>query len=340
MALSSPLSIGLIGCGGMGTRHVGNIRRSVGGAWVVAVYDPDARRAERAAAASCAERVALTAQQVIEDDAVDAVIVASPDATHAAYALACLRRGKPVLCEKPLATCASDAAAIVETEVSLGRRLVSVGLMRRFDPQHVAVQQVVRSGRLGPALLYKGVHRNAAIPYQSTGEVILTNSAGHDIDAARWLLGQEVTEVYVQGVRSHASFSADTLDLFLLQMGFGNGCLATIELYAGAEYGYEVSAEVVCGRGTAMTGQPENAIVRSQGTRSAHVPGEWLERFTDAYIAEAGQWVASVQADEPFGGASAWDGYMALCVTDACAASLCAAAPVRIAPDLRPALYD
>ena len=88
---------------------------------------------------------------------------------------------------------------MVEAELRLGRRLVSVGLMRRFDPYHVAVREVVAAGTLGRPVLYKGVHRNAAIPYDSRGEVILTNSAGHDIDAVRWLLGQEIETVYVHG---------------------------------------------------------------------------------------------------------------------------------------------
>jgi myo-inositol 2-dehydrogenase/D-chiro-inositol 1-dehydrogenase len=111
-------------------------------------------------------------------------------------------------------------------------------------------------------------------------------------------------------------------------------------LYVGAEYGYEVSAEVVCERGTALTGQPNNAIIRGQGARSAAIPGDWLVRFQDAYIAEVVQWIESLQTGEPFMGASAWDGYMALRVTDACVESLRTRAPVRIATEARPALYD
>jgi myo-inositol 2-dehydrogenase/D-chiro-inositol 1-dehydrogenase len=79
--------------------------------------------------------------------------------------------------------------------------------------------------------------------------------------------------------------------------------------------------------------------VREQGARSAPVPGDWLVRFQDAYIAEVAQWIDSLQTGEPFAGASAWDGYMALRVTDACVESLQTRAPVRIEPQTRPALY-
>jgi myo-inositol 2-dehydrogenase/D-chiro-inositol 1-dehydrogenase len=264
----------------------------------------------------------------LESSEVDAVIIASPDGTHAELTLECLRREKPVLCEKPLATRLEDALAVVEAERRLERPLVSVGLMRRFDPYHVAVRDAVQSEGLGRAILYKGTHRNTSIPYDSRGEVIITNSAGHDVDAARWLLGQEVVEVFAQGVRSRASFSEDTQDLILLQLRLTGDCLATIEVFAAAEYGYEVTAEVVCERGTALTGQPDYTVVRHARARGVAVPFDWLERFQDAYVLELRDWVRSVRTGEPFGGASAWDGYTALRITDACVTSLKTGQPV------------
>lgn len=326
----SQLSIGIIGTGGMGTRHAVNLHRHVGGARVAAVCDVDAGRAHAAAAEAGGPAVVDDPLALVRDPSVDAVIIASPDATHAGLVQACLQHCKPVLCEKPLATSLADALYIVEAERALGRHLVAVGLMRRFDPQHLAVRDLVASGQLGRPLLYKGVHRNAAIPYDSRGEVILTNSASHDVDAARWLLGQEVEEVFVRGVRSHRSFSDETTDLLLLQMALSGGCLATIEVYAAAEYGYEVSAEIVCERGTAITGQPSPAIVRQAGALSVAAPMDWLERFQTAYIAELAQWTRSLRTGEPFDGASAWDGYRALQITDACVRSLHGGQPVAI----------
>jgi myo-inositol 2-dehydrogenase/D-chiro-inositol 1-dehydrogenase len=323
----------------MGTRHAVNLHRHVGGARVAAVYDVDAGRARAAAAEAGGPAVVDDPLALVGDPSVDAVIIASPDATHAGFVQACLQHRKPVLCEKPLAASLADALQVIDAERELARRLVSVGLMRRFDPQHVAVKDLVAAGRLGRPILYKGVHRNAAIPYDSRGKVILTNSASHDVDAARWLLGQEVEEVFVRGVRSHATFSDETTDLLLLQMALSGGCLATIEVYAAAEYGYEVSAEIVCERGTAITGQPSPAIVRETGTRSAAVPVDWLERFQAAYIAELAQWTRSLRSGKPFDGASAWDGAMTLLVTDACVQSLHSGQPVPLRLPARPAIY-
>jgi myo-inositol 2-dehydrogenase/D-chiro-inositol 1-dehydrogenase len=229
---------------------------------------------------------------------------------------------------------------VVEVESALGRRLVSLGLMRRFDPYHVAVRQAVAAQQLGRPILYKGVHRNAAIPYDTRGAVIVTNSAGHDIDAMRWLLGQEIKEVYARGVRSHPTFSADTTDLLLLQMTLTGDCLATIELYVAAEYGYEVSAEIVAEHGAIVTGQPDNAVIRSAQTRAVAVPMHWLDRFQEAYVAELTEWAHSLQAEQPFSGANAWDGYAALLVTDACVRSLRSKMPAAVRIPPRPLLYS
>lgn len=333
------IAIGLIGAGGMGARHAVNLVERVGGARVVAVRDTDRERAEQAAARCGASLIYDSPLELIDSPDVDAVIIASPDATHAELALECVRRGKLVLCEKPLATRPEDALAVVNAERQTGRRFVSVGLMRRFDPYHVAAREAVSSGRLGRAILYKGTHRNTAIPYDSRGEVIITNSSSHDIDAARWLLGQEVVEVFAQGVRSRASFSAETQDLILLQLRLTGDCLATVEVFAAAEYGYEVTAEIVCERGTALTGQPDYALVRAARARSADVPFDWLERFQDAYVLELQDWVRSLRTGEAFSGAGAWDGYMALRITDACVRSLKTGQPVTVEKAALPELY-
>jgi myo-inositol 2-dehydrogenase/D-chiro-inositol 1-dehydrogenase len=107
-------------------------------------------------------------------------------------------------------------------------------------------------------------------------------------------------------------------------------CLATVEVFAAAEYGYEVTAEVVCERGTASTGRPDYSVVRANGARAAGVPVDWLERFQDAYVLELQAWVRSLRTGEAFPGATARDGYMALRVTDAAVQSLKSGQPVTL----------
>src|SRR3989441_10801119 len=289
------ISIGVIGAGGMGSRHVMNLHRYVKGARVVAIYDLDQARARQVAAECGSAKAFQDPLQLIQDAGVDAVVIASPDPTHAEFVHECLRHHKSVLCEKPLATTADEALKIIEAEQALGRRLIAVGFMRRFDPQHVAVRQVVTAGEIGRPILFKGVHRNPMIPPHLPGEFVVTNSAIHDIDSARWLLGQEITEVYVRGVRTHTSFSNETRDMVLIQMALSGECLATAEVSVAVEYGYEVSAEIVGERGTAVTMQPGLALVRSREARSVAVPKDFLTRFQQAYLLELTEWVHSVQ---------------------------------------------
>lgn len=334
------VAVGIIGAGGMGTRHASNFLHLVNGAVVSAVYDVDPSHAANVASLWDSAQIFDDPIDLIEDPSVDAVLIASPDDTHAALTVACLRVGKPVLCEKPLATDVADALKVVHAEVEQGHQLVSVGFMRRFDPQHAAVKETVLSGDLGKPLLWKGVHRNASVPFGTSGAIILTNSAGHDIDSARFLLDEEVLEVYVRGIQTRTDLHKETQDLLILNMIMTNNCLAVGEVFVNADYGYEVSAEVVCQFGTAITQQPDKIQLRHKSHRGFYVSADWLSPFESAYIAEDREWIESLQHKRPFKGASAWDGYVTMAVTSACIQSLHTGLIVPAKLDSKPELYQ
>ena len=109
--------VGVIGAGNMGGDHARTLSRFVSGAEVVLLADPDLQRATAAAgAAGCGavdDPIAL-----VNATEVDAVVIASPDATHPALVRACVEAGKPVLCEKPMTLRAGDAAALFELATS------------------------------------------------------------------------------------------------------------------------------------------------------------------------------------------------------------------------------
>jgi myo-inositol 2-dehydrogenase/D-chiro-inositol 1-dehydrogenase len=333
------IAVGVIGAGGMGSRHAMNLHGIVPGARVAGIYDLDQDRAGQIAADCGGAKAFADPIALIRDPSVDAVLVVSPDPTHAEFVHECLRANKPALSEKPLATTAADALSIVEAEQAQGRRTIGVGFMRRFDPQHVAVKRAVESGQIGRAILFKGVHRNPMVPPHLPGPIVVTNSAIHDLDSTRWLLGQDVTEVWVRGVRTHAAFSDETLDMLLFQMTLTGECLATIECSVAVEYGYEVSAEVVGERGTAVTLQPDGALVRAAKASGVAVPQSHLDRFQSAFVPELTHWIETLQTGKPFGGASAWDGYMATLVAESCIESLRTGKPAKVATPEKPGLY-
>src|SRR4051812_4820353 len=155
----SDLRVGIVGVGVMGADHAERVVRKTAGARLAAVSDPDWARAESLGARLDA-RVVADPLELIASNEVDAVILASPGFAHAEQLFACLEHGKPVLCEKPLTMDAASALQVVEREHKLGRRLIQVGFMRRFDPEYAAMKQLLDSGELGRTLLLHNVHRN------------------------------------------------------------------------------------------------------------------------------------------------------------------------------------
>lgn len=332
--------IGVIGVGGMGTRHALNVHRFVKGARLAGIYDVDEDRIS-GLTRECPDAIPFDSPgNLIGDERVDAVIVASPDHTHVEFTQQCLEAGKPVLCEKPLSTSSDDARTLLDAEEALGRRLVTVGFMRRFDPPHAALLEDLESNRIGRARLYKGVHRNRFVPPASPGEHYIHQAAVHDIDSARWLLDAEVETVYVRGARVNSSIEETAKDLLLLDLSLSDDLFAVIEVYLSAQYGYEVTAEIVGDIGSITTLPPDRTVVRGEAARSVVVPGDWLERFSEAYIREVRHWIDHLNlGSDPSPLATAWDGYISMLVADACVESLDSGQTVKVSYPPKPELY-
>jgi len=157
---TADLRIAVLGVGMMGAFHVDALSRRVRGARVTVVSDFFADKAG-AVGEPVGARVVADPLDAIGADDVDAVLVATPGAAHEEQVNACLDRGVPVLCEKPLTTDVASSYAIVQKEAALGRRLIQVGFMRRFDAEYVALQRLIGEGGLGNPLL---VHCCTATP--------------------------------------------------------------------------------------------------------------------------------------------------------------------------------
>ena len=261
-----------------------------------------------------------------------------PIRPHAELAIACIEAGKPVLCEKPLGVDLDDAKRVLEAEVGGGRRLVQVGLMRMYDPQHTAIKQAIDDGEIGRPLLFRGIHRNLRRPRLVTAAEVIVSGAVHDIQSARWLMGDEVASVYASHIPDVAE-QPSSARLVLLQLTFCGGGLATIEVELDSNYGYEVSVEVSGERGTLETPSLTGPIVRKDGCSSRAVEADWLQRFEAAYILEAEAWVRAA-LDGTATGASVWDGYAGLCVAAAAARSLDSGKAEAPPDEARPSFYQ
>ncbi|MEU4623416.1 Gfo/Idh/MocA family oxidoreductase [Actinoplanes sp. NPDC023801] len=308
--------IGIIGTGIMGADHARLLTGAVSGASVGGVFDVDADRAGGVAARSGGARVFADPHTLIDDDDIDAVLIASSDATHEEYVLACVSAGKPVLCEKPLAPSAGACARILEAEAAHGSRLITVGFMRRFDPGYTALKAMLDDGAVGAPLMIHHVHRNPAAVPGLPGSALITNSAVHELDITRWLFGEEIVEVAVHTPRP-STRAGGTRDPQLLVLTTESGILADVEIFVNARYGYEVRCELVAEEGTVTLDAPPPTSLRRGGLHARELPADWRPRFAEAYRLELQDWV-----DGTHRGASAWDGFAATFVAEACVAAL------------------
>lgn len=328
--------VGVIGAGIMGSDHARTLSKTVKGTIVTAVSDTDPDRAAAVASATGAYRVHSDGDALIADRDVDAVLIASPDPTHEDLVLACLDAGKPVLCEKPLAPSADACLRVIAAETALGRRLVQVGFMRRFDPAYATLREAVASGQFGAPLLLHCVHRNASVPASFDAGMVVTNSAVHEIDIARWLLQDEFASVTVFGRASRISDPARYPQLIVLESR--SGILVEIEVFVSARYGYDVRAELVCEAGIVDLALQAPVRTRFSGQEASQLADDWRAHFEAAYRIQLQNWVDSIRTGVPVG-AGAWDGYVATATAAACLDALQnrATTAIRLAP--RPTLY-
>jgi myo-inositol 2-dehydrogenase/D-chiro-inositol 1-dehydrogenase len=317
--------VGVIGTGIMGADHVNTLHRHVAGASVTMVADLDLARARAVAATLPGARAGDDGFALIDDPAVDAVVVASADATHADLAVAAVQAGKPVMCEKPLAPSLPECLRVVRAELAAvgagGAALVSVGFMRRFDPGYLEMKAALEAGACGTPLLVHCVSRGVSSGPGTTSESSVTQSAIHELDVVPWLLDAPIVEVGWHAPRSSGAVPG-LQDPQLLLLRTADGALTTVEVFLNARYGYDIRCEVVGDRGTIALTNPARVIADADRRRATGYPADWRPRFADAYRSELQAWVGAVAAGRPPPLATARDGLTAGAVADAVIASM------------------
>jgi len=314
--------VGVIGVGMIGQDHIRRLMQVLAGGAVVAVTDVDSARAESVAAGLPGVRVHPTGQDLIGDGDVDAVLVASWGPTHEEYVIGSIEAGKPVFCEKPLATTREACLRIVDAEVASGRRLVQVGFMRRYDAADRALKATLDGGAVGAPLLMHCAHRNPSVPpYGFTTEMMVSDSAIHEIDLVRWLFDEEIVATGIMKPRRSSKAGAELQDPLTVLLEMASGVLVDVEVFVNASYGYDIRGEVVGESGTVALGDGGDVAVKLAGQRSGRVPADWRERFVRAYDVELQEWLDAVAAGTSTG-PSAWDGYAATVAADSCLEAL------------------
>ena len=206
-----------------------------------------------------------TGQELINADDVDAVLVCSWGPTHEEYVLASIAAGKPVFCEKPLATTQEACRRIIDAEVAFGRRLVQVGYMRRYDRGLPGAQGgggQRRHRRTADDALHPPQPQRARALHQGHGD--------HRHRGARHRHG--ALDVRRGDRRRHGAQAAqeqnggELEDPLLLLFEMASGALIDVETSVNIRYGYDIRGEVVGEDGTAALGDSSPVTVRKNNS--------------------------------------------------------------------------
>ncbi|MHA6267119.1 inositol 2-dehydrogenase [Aliiroseovarius sp. CAU 1755] len=328
------LKVGLLGCGRIGQVHARSIGQ-IDGVRVSAVADAFAEPAQSLAAQTGAQ--VLDSQALIDSAEVDAVVIGTPTDTHYDLIHAAARAGKAIFCEKPVDMSADrirDCIKVVETS---GVPFMTA-FNRRFDPNFANVQTRIAGGEIGAVEIVTIQSRDPSPPpisYIKSSGGLFRDMMIHDLDMARFLLGEEPVSVYAVGsalVDSEIGRAGD-VDTAAVTLTTASGKICQITNSRRATYGYDQRIEVHGSKGMIRAENIlENTveIASEAGFRKAPAQHFFLERYEAAYRAEMLHFVRGVLDSKPlFPGII--DGLRAQLLADAATSSLAQGTPLSVA---------
>ena len=330
------LNFGMIGAGRIGQVHAANLASRVPDARLVAIADIAFESAQTLAGQHAVPHVYDNPEAILADPSIDAVLVASATDTHPALIQGAAAAGKHIFCEKPIARTLAEIDAALAAVDAAGVQL-QIGFNRRFNANFARVRQAIAEGEIGTPHLLHIISRDPAPPplsYIRVSGGIFLDMTIHDFDMARFLMGAEVTEVYVSGavLVDPAIGEAGDIDTALILLTFDTGALGMIDNSRRAVYGYDQRVEVLGSRGAIQTENkyPNAAIVSTAESVRRDLPLHFfLERYADSFALELAQFTQAILTEQPTP-VTGRDGRIPVIMALAAARSLHEKRPVRL----------
>jgi myo-inositol 2-dehydrogenase / D-chiro-inositol 1-dehydrogenase len=311
------LSIAVIGAGRIGRIHAPNIAAHPG-ARLTGVADVDTAAAEKLAEACGARALSLD-----EAFAADAVVIGSPTPTHADYIERAAAARRAIFCEKPIDLDAARVRACLEAVRRAGVPLM-VGFNRRFDPHFAALKRRMDAGEIGKLELLTIFSKDPGPPpisYIESSGGLFRDCMIHDLDMARFLLGEEPVELHASAscLVDPAIGRAGDVDTAVATLRTASGKLCQISNSRRATYGYDQRIEAHGEKGLLRAGNVSATTVEyATGAGFSTDPALpfFLERYAEAYRLELNAFVSAVTSGRP-PSPSGDDGLNALLLADA-----------------------
>ena len=328
------LKVGLLGAGRIGQVHAAVVAAHEGSK-LAAISDVYAPAAEELAAKYHAQ--VRSSDEIIADDAINAVLIATSTDTHSDLIEAATQAGKAVMCEKPVDLSLERARACLKAVSATGRP-VMIGFNRRFDPSFAALRDSLAAGQIGKAELLSVTSFDPAPPpveYIKVSGGMFRDMMIHDFDMTNFIMGETPVSISASGaclVDPEIGRAGD-IDTAVVTLSYADGKLAVIKNSRRAAYGYDQRLELLGADGLLQAqNMLENTVVKStgQGVISAKPTYFFIERYMPAYKAEWAAFVAAVQEGDDMP-VSLQDGVQALAMAEAAQRSFDSSRPVRLA---------
>ncbi len=297
--------IGLIGTGRIGCIHAESLSFRLPEADLLCVSDVNLNAAKSCAKDFRVDTVYKDYRNILERGDIDAVVISSSTDTHAEIMKAAAESKKHIFCEKPIALALSQIDEALHAVDSAGVKL-QVGFNRRFDPNFKKIKELVSSGKIGKPHLLRITSRDPVPPpyeYIKASGGIFLDMTIHDFDMARYLLGEEVTEIFATGnvlVDNKIGDFGD-IDTAMITLKFKNGAIGSIDNSRKAVYGYDQRVEVLGSEGcaAAFNKTPDQvAVSDNQGIHTGKPLYFFLERYRESYIQEMREFIDAVKSDK------------------------------------------
>ncbi|EGW6784041.1 D-chiro-inositol-2-dehydrogenase IolG2 [Salmonella enterica] len=281
-------------------------------------------------------------QELLQRDDIEAVFIFTSTDMHEEIVTAASQAGKHIFCEKPLSMNEDEQASMaVLRKVKEKGVTLQVAFNRRFDPQFHEVFELVRSGKIGRPQMIKITSRDPdLLPHDLIKRIggLIFDFTMHDFDMARFMMQDEVSEVYVKGntLIDPSLKNIDDVDTLAVMLTFRNGGYALIDNSRRAVYGYDQRVEVFGSEGMAYADNVSESTVKvfnSQHCIMKNPLPDFTVRYREAYRTEILHFIDSVLHHTPVV-CTGEDALLAQRIAIAAQQSLKSGLPVKITSDI------